>query len=59
MTNFEFRYASNPKDAAKYDTNELREQFLIEKLFVENQIQLTYSMYDRYIVGGIMPVGKS
>lgn len=59
MTNFEFRYASNPKDAAKYNTDELREQFLIEKLFVENQIQLTYSMYDRYIVGGAMPVGKS
>jgi len=58
MTNFEFRYASNPKDAAKYDTKELREQFLIEKLFVENQVNLTYSMYDRYIVGGAMPVGK-
>ncbi len=59
MTNFEFRYASNPKDAAKYNTEELREQFLIDKLFVANQIQLTYSMYDRYIVGGAMPVGKS
>lgn len=59
MTNFEFRYASNPKDAAKYDTNELREQFLIEKPFVENQVNLTYSMYDRYIVGGAMPVRKS
>lgn len=59
MTNFEFRYASNPKDAAKYDTKELREQFLIEKLFTADEINLTYSMYDRYIVGGIMPVGKS
>ena len=58
MTHFEFRYASHPKDAAKYDTNELREQFLIDNLFVENQIKLTYSMYDRYIVGGIMPVGE-
>jgi len=59
MTNFEFRYASHPKDASKYDTAELRSEFLIENLFVENQINLTYSMYDRYIVGGIMPVGKS
>lgn len=58
MTNFEFRYASNPKDANKYDTTELRTQFLIEKLFVENEINLTYSMFDRYIVGGVMPVGK-
>lgn len=59
MTNFSFRYASNPSDAKKYETNELREQFLIENLFVENEIQLTYSMYDRLIVGGIMPVNKS
>lgn len=59
MTNFEFRYATNPTDFKKYGTDELREQFLIESLFVENNIQLTYSMYDRYIVGGIMPVGKT
>ncbi|MFV8341256.1 5-dehydro-4-deoxy-D-glucuronate isomerase [Flavobacterium sp. XS2P39] len=59
MTNFSFRYASNPTDVKKYGTNELREQFLIENLFVANEIQLTYSMYDRYIVGGIMPVEGS
>lgn len=59
MTHFEFRYASHPKDAAKYDTNELREHFLIETLFAENQVRLTYSMYDRYIVGGVMPTGQS
>jgi 4-deoxy-L-threo-5-hexosulose-uronate ketol-isomerase len=59
MTNYNFRYASNPKDAQKYDTAELREQFLIEKLFIEDEIQLTYSMYDRYIVGGVMPVKAS
>jgi 4-deoxy-L-threo-5-hexosulose-uronate ketol-isomerase len=58
MTNFSFRYASNPTDVKKYGTDKLREQFLIENLFVENEIQLTYSMYDRYIVGGIMPVDK-
>ena len=59
MTNFDFRYASNPKDANKYNTQELREQFLIETLFVADQINLTYSMYDRYIVGGIMPVNQA
>lgn len=58
MTKFSFRYASNPSDVNKYNTNELREHFLIENLFVANEIQLTYSMYDRFIVGGIMPVGK-
>ncbi|NOR27908.1 MAG: 5-dehydro-4-deoxy-D-glucuronate isomerase [Lutibacter sp.] len=59
MINSEFRYASNPVDAKKYETNELRDHFLIEKLFVKDQIQLTYSMYDRFIVGGVMPVTKS
>jgi 4-deoxy-L-threo-5-hexosulose-uronate ketol-isomerase len=59
MTHFEFRYASNPEDVNTYDTAKLREQFLIENLFLPNEIRLTYSMYDRYIVGGIMPVGQS
>lgn len=58
MTKHEFRYAANPVDARKYGTEELRREFLIDKLFVENQIQLTYSMYDRYIVGGAMPVNE-
>ncbi len=59
MTNSKFRYATNPIDASKYGTNELREHFLIEDLFVDDQIQLTYSMYDRYIVGGVKPVNSS
>lgn len=53
---YTFRYASNPKDVKKYGTNELRNNFLIKDLFEKDQIQLTYSMYDRFIVGGIMPV---
>lgn len=59
MTNFSFRYASNPIDARKYDTQEIRNQFLIDNLFSEDEINLTYSMYDRYILGGIMPVSKT
>lgn len=59
MTSHEFRYAANPMDARKYGTDELRKEFLIERLFVKDSIQLTYSMYDRYIVGGVMPVSKS
>ncbi|SHI58227.1 5-dehydro-4-deoxy-D-glucuronate isomerase [Pseudozobellia thermophila] len=58
MTNYEFRYASHPEDAKKYGTEELREHFLIENLFQDDAINLTYSMYDRYIVGGAKPVGK-
>ena len=58
-TNFEVRYASNPMDAKSYDTARLRKDFLIEKLFVANEVNMVYSMYDRMVVGGAMPVGES
>ena len=54
----EIRYAVHPKDVVSYDTARLREEFLVEKIFSAGEINLTYSMYDRYIVGGIMPAGK-
>ncbi|TRZ46198.1 5-dehydro-4-deoxy-D-glucuronate isomerase [Robertkochia solimangrovi] len=59
MTKVDFRYASNPVDARSYDTEAIRSHFLIESLFKADSIQLTYSMYDRYIVGGVMPVSKA
>ena len=55
-TNYELRYASNPVDAKTYDTSRLRRDFLIETLFVEDEVNMVYSMYDRMIVGGAMPV---
>ena len=58
MTQSEFRYAHHPNDAKNYTTEDLRREFLINDLFVENQIKLVYTMYDRLIVGGIMPVDQ-
>lgn len=55
-TNYELRYASNPVDAKTYDTSRLRKDFLIETLFVADEVNMVYSMYDRMIVGGAMPV---
>jgi 4-deoxy-L-threo-5-hexosulose-uronate ketol-isomerase len=55
----ELRYASHPKDFKKYDTEKIRKEFLIEKVFIEDEILLVYSLYDRYMVGGAMPVKKS
>lgn len=55
-TNYELRYASNPVDAKTYDTSRLRKDFLIETLFVADEVNMVYSMYDRMIVGGVMPV---
>lgn len=41
------------------DTAGLRREFLVEELFVPDQIVLTYSHVDRIIVGGAMPVSQS
>ncbi|MDR1938580.1 MAG: 5-dehydro-4-deoxy-D-glucuronate isomerase [Tannerellaceae bacterium] len=55
-TNYELRYASHPDDAKAYDTTRLRRDFLIEKLFEPDEVNMVYSMYDRMIVGGALPV---
>ena len=55
-TNYELRYASHPEDACHYDTARLRRDFLIETLFTADEVNMVYSMYDRMIVGGAMPV---
>ena len=52
----EIRYASNNKDAKNYDTQRLRDEYLIENLFMENEIKLVYSHIDRIIVGGVFPI---
>ena len=57
--NYELRYAAHPNDAKQYDTERLRKEFLIETLFTADDTNMVYSMYDRYIVGGIMPVNKA
>jgi 4-deoxy-L-threo-5-hexosulose-uronate ketol-isomerase len=56
---YEIRYASHPADAKQYDTSRIRKEFLIPTLFVSDEINLVYSMYDRYIVGGAAPVNKT
>ena len=55
----EIRYAVHPKDFMKYDTEKIRKEFHISNIFIQDEISVVYSMYDRYIVGGAMPVTKS
>ena len=58
-TNYEIRYAAHPEDVKHYDTQRLRRDFLVEKLFAEDEVNMVYSMYDRIVVGGAMPVKES
>ena len=46
------RYAVSQKECAQMNTQQLRESFLIEEVFVKGKISLTYSHCDRIIAGG-------
>lgn len=50
--------ACHPEDVKKYDTDMLRDRFLMEKVMAPDEINVTYSMYDRLIFGGAVPVNK-
>jgi len=52
----EIRNAVHPEQAELFDTEELREHFLIQDLFNPDQFKLIYSYFDRLIVGGVCPV---
>lgn len=58
MDKFESRYAQSPGEVKQMDTASLRENFLIEDIFEPNSINLTLTHFDRYIVGGAMPVDQ-
>jgi len=52
----EVRHPVHPEHMMMFDTEELRDHFLIEKLFVVGKPKLVYCFYDRLIVGGVCPV---
>ena len=52
------RYSSHPEDFSMYATQEIREKFLLEEIFIPNQITGVYTMEDRLIVGGIHPADQ-
>jgi 4-deoxy-L-threo-5-hexosulose-uronate ketol-isomerase len=56
---YEIRDAAHMDDVKHYDTQRLRKVFLIEKIFQNDEINMVYSMYDRIIVGGAVPVNES
>ena len=52
----ELRTACSPKDVKHYTTERLREEFLIQDLFVPGEIKMVYSHIDRIITGSAVPV---
>lgn len=55
----DIRYSTNQRDVKRYTTEELRREFLIEKLFLPGELTATYSHVDRIVVLGAMPVETS
>jgi len=55
--NYEVRFATNPVDFKSYDTERIRNQFLIRDIMIPGNIRMVYSHYDRLIVGGAVPSG--
>lgn len=49
------RFAIGPRETATLNTAGIREHFLIENIFAAGEINLTYTHYDRMIVGGAQP----
>lgn len=55
-TNYTILRACHPDDVRHYDTEQLRSHFMMPTVMSPDDINLTYSMYDRIIYGGAMPV---
>ncbi len=57
--NYDLRYAAHPDDVKRYDTQSLRKHFHIGGIMTPGEINLTYTMFDRYIAGGAVPVSEA
>lgn len=51
----DIRYGAHPEDAKTYDTSRLRQEFLIQNLFVPGKVTMVYSHVDRMITGTAVP----
>lgn len=58
QVNYTVQTACHPQDVKNYETERLRSAFLMEKVMAADEINVTYTLYDRLIYGGAMPVNK-
>ena len=55
----DIRYSANQRDFKRYTTEETRNEFLIENLYVANEVVAVYSHVDRMVTLGCMPTTES
>jgi len=51
-------YAVHPDDFKCYQTDKIRERFLLDDIVQPHQVNFVYTHYDRMIVGGANPIDK-
>ncbi len=59
QTDYQILRACHPDDVKHYDTDQLRSHFLMPKVMEQDKINFTYTLYDRLIYGGVVPVNKT
>ncbi|GGO39349.1 4-deoxy-L-threo-5-hexosulose-uronate ketol-isomerase [Gemmobacter aquaticus] len=59
MLHVETRHAIHPLQVPGMDTASLRRHFLASGMFLEGEIRLIYTHYDRFVMGGAVPAGGS
>jgi 4-deoxy-L-threo-5-hexosulose-uronate ketol-isomerase len=52
------RFAVGPNETKQFNTEQLRENFLVGSLMQDDKVQLVYTHHDRVIIGGAKPVTK-
>ena len=53
----EQRYATTPDQLPQFGTEDLRERFLVEEVFVPGEVNAVYTHHDRIVLGGAVPAG--
>ncbi|MFT3934750.1 MAG: 5-dehydro-4-deoxy-D-glucuronate isomerase [Chitinophagaceae bacterium] len=54
----EIRFQNSPKETSQMNTQQLRDNFLVQGLMQPEKIKLVYSHYDRMIIGGAVPASS-
>jgi 4-deoxy-L-threo-5-hexosulose-uronate ketol-isomerase len=52
----EQRYATSPEHIAGMDTAELRARYLVQDVFVDDEIKAVYTHHDRIVLAGVSPI---
>lgn len=55
----EILFQNSQQETKQMETEALRANFLLQNLWVNDELQLVYTHYDRMIIGGIKPFNKT